>query len=237
MLKIQSTVTLAKHFRLIERYRKKFDKGDEVTQAEINEFVEKWHIYKENLRPHEKEEKFTLVDRKGNFKNLTAPRWVCHLLSLRHKSVHVLLKWKNPSFGDIFILQVRSWNKSDSPGHLDISVGGHVVGSNLFSSQESAYREVEEELGITKFNLNRGELVYCVGYECNEQRKEKNFYNTEWRDVYSGEIDTCNLENIHFSDGEVVSLYLCPKAEAKNLLNQKIIPLASALKLSLPRLS
>jgi hypothetical protein len=132
--------------------------GDKVTQEELNEIVEKWQKDRDLLRSNEKDELFTLVDNKGNFTKLTAPRWICHLLSLRHRSTHVLLQWQSPGLGRVFIFQVRSWVKSDSPGHLDISVGGHVTGDDLSISIESTYREMEEELGITRTDLKSGEL-------------------------------------------------------------------------------
>lgn len=220
----------------IEKSRQIFDKGDNARQVDLDRFVAKWGNYKDVLRPNEKAEEFTLVNKEGGFLDLTASRWLCHLLNLRHKSVHILLKWKNPGLEDVFVLQIRDWNKSDSPGHLDISVGGHVVGGDVSNSIESAYRELEEELGISKAELRDGKLSFASGYESTDEREEDHFYNTEWRDVYLGEINTDGLEKIKFSDKEVVGIYLCPEYDSRNLLNQKIIPIASALKLSLPKL-
>jgi hypothetical protein len=101
-------------------------------------------------------------------------------------------------------------------------------------SLESTYREMEEELGITRANLKGGELLYQKGYESYDENEENNFYNSEWRDVYVGEITTRGFDHIRFNDQEVVGLYLCPEPEARNLLKQNVIPLASALKCSLP---
>lgn len=215
----------------LRELRDTLKKGENTSQIELDELCKIWE---NRIKPSEKDkELFVLVDSKGNFiqPKLTAPRWLCHLLALRHRCVHILLQWENPTLGDVFMIQVRSWDKTDSPGHLDISIGGHVVGEA--SSHETAYKEMEEEFGITKADLRNGELNHSSGYESYNERFEDNFYNAEWRDVYLGEIAT--LDKIHFRDKEVVGLYLCPKSEAKNLLLQKHIPIASALELSLPR--
>ncbi len=218
----------------LDSIRKQLNHGDSVTQDQLDRLLAEIKDRKELLRKNEKDESFTLVNNKGEFLDLSAPRWFCHLVGLRHKSVHVLLQWQSPGLGKVFVLQVRSWTKSDSPGHLDISVGGHVIGRGPVITLVSAYREMEEELGITKADLRNGELDYKKGYESHEERPKDNFYNTEWRDVYVGEITTASLDKIRFNDNEVVGLYLCPESQAQHLLEQKLLPIASALKYSLP---
>ncbi len=103
---------------------------------------------------------------------------------------------------------------------------------------ETAYREMEEELGLRQEDLIEGKLIYKIGYDNDyEERVEDHFYfyNKEWRNVYWGRITTDAFKKIRFNDNEVVGLYLCPESQAWNLLNQKIIPLASALRDSLPK--
>lgn len=211
--------------------RVELNAGDSANQSRITEIQYTLQDFKEELLPNEKDEVLRLVDPDGNDRNLRAPRWLCHLLGLRHRSIHIILQWQSPSLGKVFILQVRSWNKFDSPGQLDISVGGHVVIDT--DKLKAAYREMEEELGITIEHLKNGELTYQKGYKVLEEQEEKNFYNTEWRDIYIGEISTESLNQIRFNDNEVVGLYLCPESQAQHLLNQKIIPMASALRDSL----
>ncbi len=93
---------------------------------------------------------------------------------------------------------LRSWVKSDSPGCLDISVGGHVTGEDLSISIESTYREMEEELGITRTDLKSGELIYQKGYESYDENEKNMFYNSEWRDVYLGEMTTDGFDKIRY---------------------------------------
>jgi isopentenyldiphosphate isomerase len=160
-----------RHLEKLNTHREHLNHGDNTTQENLDKLCREFEKYREILRPNEKDESFTLVDREGKFRQLSAPRWLCHLLNLRHRSVHVLLRWWSPSLGNVFVFQVRSWTKSDSPGHLDISVGGHVVGVDIFSSIGSAYREMEEELGITKADLKAGELTFLEGYESTDTRE------------------------------------------------------------------
>lgn len=212
--------------------RMQLAKGDQATQEQLDALSQAWKARKDLLLPGEKEERFTLVDGAGNPKPLTAPRWLCHLLGLRHRSAHILLRWQSPGLGRLLLLQVRSWSKTDSPGHLDISVGGHVVGDT--APEKTAYQELKEELGVTRADLKGGRLIYCTGYESTpEPETDSLFHNVEWCDVYAGELTTEGFLNMNFEDNEVVGLYLCPELEALNLLEQERIPLASALKNSL----
>ena len=210
--------------------RKDLNFGDKegITQEQLSRIEKEYKDYKDQIRPREKEENFEIVDIEGNSKRLVAPRWLCHVLALRHISAHVLLKWK-----DFWVFQVRNWNKSDSPGRLDISVGGHVKASQ--SIEKTVYAEMEEELGIQRAYLKGKEVLYCGSYKSYNERSDDNFYNAEWRDIFIGEISIECLENLRFKDKEVVGIYLCPEKEAENLLNQKVIPIASGLEGSMKR--
>ena len=215
--------------------RRELDHGDGVDQPRLDEVLEQLRGRRELLRPGEKDEVFQLVDADGKLNGLIAPRWLCHFLGLRHRSVHILLKWKSPGLGTTFVLQVRGWGKSDSAGHLDISVGGHVLGSDGESMLASAFRELEEELGISRHELRGETLVPKGGYRSYDEDESGAFFNAEWREVYVGEVDTEGFEKLHFSDREVSGLYICPASDARELLQQKVLPIASALECSLPR--
>jgi isopentenyl-diphosphate delta-isomerase type 1 len=65
-----------------------------------------------------------------------------HRLGLRHRAVHILLF---NSQGQLF-LQKRSMNKDVHPGFWDTSAAGHVDRGESY--EQSARRELEEELGI-----------------------------------------------------------------------------------------
>jgi hypothetical protein len=221
-------------FEELRAVRLELQHGDNATQAQLVALTDKWRDRREFLRPGEKDETFQIVDGEGNPRELSAPRWLCHLLGLRHLSVHVLLRWTAGALGTVMILQVRSWNKSDSPGHLDISASGHRVGNVV--SEVAACGETEEELGITKSDLVGGRLHHNMSYHNEpDESPAKHFYNVEWRNVYVGDLLPDHLDRVNFSDGEVVGLYLCPEIEAHNLLRTGHLPLASALRQYLQR--
>lgn len=207
--------------------------NENINQKTLDSHCVELKKHKEILRPNESDEIFAIVDEFGRLLNITAPRWFCHLIGLRHRCVHILLEWTDSRLGDVLIFQVRSWDKSDSPGHLDISVGGHVVGDSQSISVQTAYKEMEEELGITKSDLKGNKLTFKKGYEFVEKREKDYFFNLEWRDVYLASLNRGGMEKINFNDKEVVGLYLCPKSEAFRILYQNFIPIASALKNSL----
>ena len=160
--------------------------------------------------------------------HLFVPRWLCHLLGLRHRCAQVLVHWASPAMGGVYVLQLRNWDKLDSPGTLDISVGGHVKGQA--TPEQTAYDEMLEELGIHRADLDGGALRYCGGYDSYAEQGN-DFRNAEWRDVFAADIRS--LDMLRFADGEVAGAYLCPADGADRLLAQSRVPLASSLAPSL----
>jgi 8-oxo-dGTP pyrophosphatase MutT (NUDIX family) len=218
----------------LKEFRSSLSHGDRATQEQLDTITVELADYKELMRPGEKDELFTLVDKYGNSTDLHALRWVCHLLALRHRCAHILLDWNSPKLGKVFVFQVRNWNKIDYPGHIDISTAGHVVGNSPDISVHTAYRELEEELGLTKYDLLDNGLQFVTGYEKYFEFEENNLYNCQWHDLYRATLMKSALEKIHFVDDEVVGIYLCPVSGAKNLLQQKTLPLANGIIASLP---
>ena len=207
--------------------------GDSLTQQGVDELEAAWEQHRTHLRPGEKAERLLLVGSGGEPTELVAPRWLAHLFGLRHKCAHVVLQWESPCFGRMFVLEVRSWNNGNRAGHLDV-VGGHVAQGESRTSETTAYREMEEELGILQGDLVGESLRPRGGYLTYEERGEDSFFNAEWCDVYLGQLKSDSLGKIRFTDGEVVGIYLCPVHLARDLLSQRLIPIASALERSLP---
>jgi len=210
--------------------RAAFKKGQAVSQGQLDDLAETWVG---RVKPTGKEtETLVLVDGQGQSlqPRRQAPRWLCHLLALRHKAVHVLLVWDSPKLGCVLVCQVRSWDKIDYPGFVDISVGGHVVGDG--DSRQAAFLEMHEEIGVASEDLVGGDLTFVGAYDCTHESDKRPFYDAEWRDVYIARVNS--LEAIRFTDGEVVGIYLCPQSEARNLLTQDRLAVANGLRLSLP---
>jgi 8-oxo-dGTP pyrophosphatase MutT (NUDIX family) len=213
--------------------RRNLANGESVSQERLDEIVAQLSPMRHKLRPGDKSEQLPLFDRCGKALGTSAPRWVCHFLGLRHRCAHILLTWSSPSLGEVIILQIRDWTKDDSPGHIDISVGGHMTASRS-NAEDAAFAEMVEELGLERSDLE-AVFRHVGGYSYDESRGGEGFFNSEWRDVYVVRLKPEAIENIRFADGEVAGLVLLPLKHATRLLEQSKIPVASALRESLPK--
>jgi len=102
-------------------------------------------------------------------------------------------------------------------------------------AENAALAEMLQETNLTIDDLEGHRLYPVGGYPFDEDpRPAENFYNSEWRDVYVGYVKPDRLERVKFPDGEVAGVMLVPLKEAKQLLQQQILPMASALTESLP---
>jgi len=221
----------------LEKIRIDLNGGDGVGQDELCRIADALLPFKEYLRPKDKSEKLPLFTNNGNPTGTHAPRWICHLLGLRHCCAHILLTWNSPKLGEVYLLQIRSLEKDDSPGHIDISVGGHMSGDTAspLLIQQTAYKELEEELGLIEDDLTVGlTMVNGNGYGFNENpRNNEHFFNIEWRQVFVAHVKDNRIGKIHFKDGEVLGILPVAVVQAQSLLDQTIVPLASALTESL----
>ena len=218
----------------IGELRHKLAHGEGISQQELNDIIAELTPTKAELRPNDKVEPLPLFDRGGHRLGTTAPRWICHLLALRHRCAHILLVWRSPALGDVLVLQIRHWEKDDSPGHVDISVGGHMTAEDSSSAEDTAFAEMLQETGLTPSDLD-APLEHVGGYPFDESRPDEKFYNSEWRDVYIGRVKQESFGEIRFPDGEVAAVVLVPMKDAQQLLGQDSVPMASALTNSLPK--
>lgn len=218
----------------LEELRLVLSHGEGISQDSLNKIASELETEKARLRPNDKTEPLPLFDTHGKPLGTTAPRWICHLLALRHRCAHILLLWKSPALGEVLVLQIRDWNKDDSPGHIDISVGGHMKASEAASAEDTAFTEMLEETGLTRDDLE-GALQWVGGYSFDESRHEEGFWNSEWRDVYVARVKQDRFGRIRFPDGEVAGVVVIELRKANRLLEQVSIPMASALRGSLPK--
>lgn len=189
---------------------------DRLEQSEIEHLANLW---RQRVAPDEIEEEiFDVCDSRGTPIGVTAPRWLCHLLGLRHRATHIILR----SPQNLLVLQVRSPGKKDWPDHIDTSVGGHVRAGERFL--EAGLAEMEQELGLPANRL----AAWLVGGELTQvgapyERTDYHpgappFRNKQVNQIYAGQLTPDGLAQIHFQDGEVSALYLCSDAEAERLL-------------------
>ena len=157
----------------IDKLRSTLAHGEGVSQEQLDEIAKELTPRKDKLRPKDKTEVLPLFDAHGNPLGTTAPRWICHLLALRHRCAHILLLWRSPALGDMLVLQIRAWGKDDSPGHVDISVGGHMSIKDSSSAKQTAFTEMLEETGLMPEDL-QGDLEHVGGYPFDKPRPEDN---------------------------------------------------------------
>lgn len=214
----------------LELYREELLNESIINPGKINDLINEFEKERNILLPNESSEILSIVNNLGEDIGVKAPRWLCHLLGLRHKSAHILIFYYSNIRTKNFIFQVRNWNKNDCPGYLEVSASGHsgvIIDNN---SIESAYKELDEELGLSSRDLVNEKLIYYKGYEFIGSGTQENFYNKEWCDLYYGELRFDSFKKISFKDREVVGLYVCPENEVSNFINQNIIPSTRSLK-------
>lgn len=216
----------------LELAAERTQRRNRLEQPEIEHLANLW---RDRVSPTEiEEEMFDVCDAEGSPTGITAPRWLCHLLGLRHRATHVILR----SPQSLLVLQVRSPHKRDWPNHIDTSVGGHVRAGESFL--EAGLAEMEQELGLPADHLSAwlvdGKLTRVgAPYERTDYRPgDPPFWNSQVNQIYAGQLTPDGLAQIHFRDGEVSALYLCTDAEAERLLAAGT-PIAPGLEHSLPR--
>ncbi|MBY0009961.1 NUDIX hydrolase [Paenibacillus typhae] len=91
------------------------------------------------------DELLTTFDEHGKITG-TAPRGDVHRLGLWHETFHCWLVSRDPGTGLSIWLQLRSGQKRDYAGLLDITAAGHLLSHE---TTKDGLRELEEELGIT----------------------------------------------------------------------------------------
>jgi len=127
------------------------------------------------------EELLDIVDINGNVIGQRL-RQQCHSQpGLLHRVVHILVFNSN---GELY-LQKRTQTKDIQPGKWDTSVGGHLAPGEDF--EQGAYRELEEELGITEVGL-----IHLYDYIW-ESECESELVRT-YKIIYDGYINNNPLE-------------------------------------------
>ena len=217
-----------------DELRLRLSNGETASQEELDEAAEQLSPIRHELRPGDKTEPLPLFDRRGHRLGTSAPRWLCHFLALRHRCAHILLTWNSPALGEVLILQIRDWAKDDSPGHIDISVGGHMTLNRSGAAEEAAFAEMVEELDLQPSDLETS-FRHVGGYAYDESRASEAFFNSEWRDVYIVRLKREAIGKIRFPDAEVAGLVLVPLKGATRFLDQSRLPMASGLTGSLPK--
>jgi isopentenyldiphosphate isomerase len=122
----------------------------------------------EKLFMQNKDELIVIVDRNNNVTG-TEHRSVMRTRGLLHRATYILVF---NSKGYLFV-QKRTVTKDIYPGYYDVAIGGVVLAGESY--EESADREIEEELGIGSISLkclfdfyfeDAGNQVWGRAYTC-----------------------------------------------------------------------
>ncbi len=113
--------------------------GADLSTGDVQRLMATWQPVVQPVPKHE--EPFDLVTERGDTTGVIAPRWLCHLMGLCHRTVHLVLRTPQ----DWLVLQMRS-RRVDWPGMLDLAVTGHVRAG--LSWEEAIRAEAAEELGL-----------------------------------------------------------------------------------------
>lgn len=130
------------------------------------------------------EEKFDVLNERGEYTGKIETREECHKKGLWHKAVALfVINSKNQ-----VLLQKRSPEKKLWPNTWDITSGGHVLAGEF--GFQSIIRETKEELGI---EINKNEITY-IGSGISSQTKGDTI-NNHFNEYYivNADIDETKL--------------------------------------------
>lgn len=205
--------------------------GSALDAAHVAALAARWEPV---VRPPDKEqERFDLVDAEGRPTGVTAPRWLCHLLGLCHRTVHLALRTPQ----GLLALQMRGLHVRQHPGTLDLAVTGHVRAGLTWD--QALRLEAAEELGLDVDPI-AGQVAppgpqpvarYCRRQTDRENPPEHICHVTQ---LYAAELTAHGLATLRFADGEVAGLYLCTPAETTRLVSQEPARVAPGLAQSWP---
>jgi isopentenyldiphosphate isomerase len=213
-------------------------RGDQLIQRDLDTLSADWEP---RVQPPDKDrgEQFAIVHPDGTPIGVTGPRWIFHLLGLRHRAVEIGLA--TPT--GLIVLQRRSLTKSEWPGLLDMAVAGHIPqrgdGSDM-NFEDGAWKEISEEIGLPEQDAASvlvEAMLAPVGapYYCFEGDWLRNppFFDAEVRQIYAATLTGEGLARLHFADGEVAGILLASVDTAWQILREEAV--ASGMRYSLPR--
>ena len=164
-----------------------------------------------------------VVDAQGEPTGEVVERSKAHLLGIRHRTSHVWLYRMKNNRAEI-LLQKRCASKDSFPGCYDISSAGHIPSGCSF--EESAIRELEEELGV---QACAAKLIYC-GMQSIDWDAE--FHGLPYHDrqvtkVFLLRLDDFDEEDFRLQESEVESVRwmdftACVKAVQENTIKHCI---------------
>lgn len=153
------------------------------------------------------EEKFDVLNERGEFTGQVATREECHNKGLWHRAVYGFII---DNRGNV-LLQKRSSDKKLWPNIWDVTVGGHVDSGEF--GREALIRETKEELGI---EITETDIRYLVG--STSINEKGNIINKHYNECY---LITKNIDvsKIKLQKEEVAQIKYFSKEEILNRIN------------------
>jgi isopentenyldiphosphate isomerase len=156
---------------------------------------------------------------------LAIARWLCHSVGFRHKVVHLFLD--HPTLKDYTLLQVRAFDKAESPGRFDLPAAGHI--SDVETVETALQKEFAEELELNIEILDNlvqlGDYVYVDPSE---------FHNVEYRTVFYGQLNPHDWLKIHADSQEVAAIVSISISKLHEMIVNLPESVASGLRASFP---
>jgi len=216
----------------LDRVRNQFGFGEELRQDDIHQVLAQFP----ELPPMAESLLIVNPDGSPTDAHLLADRRLCHLFGWRHRCPQIFLLTQDATK---LIIQIRSEDKDEAPGKLDLTVGGHVKGGHGDPEEfrTAAVEEMSEELGLRESDIEGGALI-SIGQSVATYNIETHdnplfdIHNAEVRRIYHGVLAHGAFDRVHFADGEIAALQLVGLAEAWSLLERDDI--ASGLRFCLP---
>lgn len=156
---------------------------------------------------------------------LLIARWLCHSVGFRHRVIHLFLD--HPTRKDCTLLQVRAFDKAESPGRFDLPVAGHVSAQKTIET--TLRQELSEELGLAIEDL--GDCIQLGSYVYVDPSK---FCNVEHRTVLYGRLHTDDWLRLTVDSPEVAAVVSISVPKLHEMLATFPEGAASGLRASFP---
>ena len=153
------------------------------------------------------EEKFDVLNERGEFTGEVATRKECHEKGLWHRAVYAFIVDKDFNV----LLQKRSANKKLWPNKWDVTIGGHVNAGEF--GRQALIRECKEELGI---EINDDEIKYLVS--TTSVYDKNNYINNHYDECYLI-TRSVNIEDLKLQKEEVSYAKYFPMEEVIERIN------------------
>ena len=148
----------------------------------------------------------TIVDKNNNIIDYQ-PRKVMRKNNLYHRASYILIFMKQ--YNDKLLVQKRVCTKDYLPGYFDLATGGVV--NKTETPESNAYKELEEELGIKKDDI---ELTRHSTFLYTDNRAK--VFGTLWICYFGGDINDIAIQKT-----EVESIHLKSIEEILDEYNNK----------------